>query len=90
LLATNGYFLLAIDTDDVRTAPLAAGGRLAQQLRVPVAALADYGQRDQNRTITCGWSPPILGGATPDRQIWRRSRPFLLLRAMEHDARPGW
>jgi TnpA family transposase len=74
--------------DDVRSAPPAAVGRLADRLGVEPAALSLYGQRAQTRSDHLGMIAEHLGWKTAPAgsNEMKELEQFLLDRAMEHDS----
>ena len=74
--------------DEVRSAPPAAVGRLADRLGVDPAALSLYGQRAQTRSDHLGIVAEYLGWKTAPAggEEMKELEQFLLDRAMEHDS----
>ena len=74
--------------DEVRSAPPAAVGRLADRLGVDPAALSRYGRRAQTRSDHLGMIAECLGWKTAPAggEEMKELEQFLLDRAMEHDS----
>ncbi len=73
--------------DEVRVAPPAAVGRVAERLGVASEELAGYGQqRVQTRTDHLRLVARYLGWRTPGALELKELDEFLLARAMEHDS----
>jgi hypothetical protein len=74
--------------DEVRSAPQAAVGRLADRLGVDPAALSSYGRRAQTRSDHLGMIAEYLGWKTAPAgsEEMKELEQFLLDRAMEHDS----
>ncbi|WP_078869650.1 DUF4158 domain-containing protein [Streptomyces sp. NRRL B-1347] len=73
--------------DGVSSAPLAAVGRLARQLGLPVEVLRGYGvSREQTRTDHLRQVAKYLGWRPAKSLALKELDEFLLARAMEHDS----
>ncbi|MFH5230316.1 Tn3 family transposase [Antrihabitans spumae] len=74
--------------DRVDRVPDAGARRLAERLGIPVAALAEYGGREQTRTDHLREVAEFLGWRSAGDLDFKELDQFLLARAIEHDS-PG-